>query len=218
MAFKDLAEIQQETLRALGNHLGGAKQVALLDFPRHFNSGDSLIWLGTKNYLSRLGVEVSYEASLHYFNPRELRRVYPEGPILIHGGGNFGDRWPDHQAFREKVIESFPDRQIIQLPQTMDFDHVSGRDRAAQVLANHGNVVLLLRERAAVDEAREAFPGTTVDFCPDLALGLGYQEALGQTTNPVVQLLRLDRESTAATHLPRANRSASPPVSNRPAA
>jgi exopolysaccharide biosynthesis predicted pyruvyltransferase EpsI len=43
----------------------------------------------------------------------------PDDPILLHGGGNFGDVWPGFQRFREQVIRESPNRRIIQLPQTI---------------------------------------------------------------------------------------------------
>ena len=51
----------------------------------------------------------------------------PTGPIFIHGGGNFGDLWAAHQEFRERVLERFPDRQIIQFPQSI---HYNSQERA----------------------------------------------------------------------------------------
>ncbi len=29
------------------------------------------------------------------------------GPIFLQGGGNLGDLWPNHQAFRERVAAAF---------------------------------------------------------------------------------------------------------------
>ena len=103
---------------------------ALVDFPDHANVGDSAIWLGTTAFFRRQhAVEPRYVASIAAFSPAALRRAHPEGPILIHGGGNFGDLWPRHQAFRERLLETFPDRLIVQLPQSPPRRETRGRTR-----------------------------------------------------------------------------------------
>src|SRR5690606_36214421 len=51
-----LATLQDETLEVLRRSLDGARDCALIDFPDHLNVGDSMIWLGELEALSRLGV------------------------------------------------------------------------------------------------------------------------------------------------------------------
>ena len=74
---------------------------ALVDFPNHSNVGDSAIWAGEMAYFSRHAARPpAYVCSLKTFSMDELTARCPDGPIFIHGGGNFGDVWPHHQAFR----------------------------------------------------------------------------------------------------------------------
>ena len=124
---------------------------ALVDFPDHANVGDSAIWLGATTFFRRQhGVAPRYVASIPAFSPAALRRAHPEGPILIHGGGNFGDLWPRHQAFREHLLETFPDRLVVQLPQSVHYGDARLADRTARVIARHGNVRLLVRDRPSL--------------------------------------------------------------------
>ena len=106
--------------------------LAILDFPDIRNCGDSAIWLGEMAYLrdaprQAAGVCLADARLL----ARGLERVVPEGPIFIHGGGNFGDVWVAHQDFRERVLERFPDRRIIQFPQSIHYKSTSGSRRAS---------------------------------------------------------------------------------------
>ncbi len=175
---------------------------ALVDFPDHANVGDSAIWLGTTGFFRQQhGVEPRYVASIAAFSPAALRRAHPEGPILIHGGGNFGDLWPRHQAFRESVVETFPDRLIVQLPQSVHYHDAGLADRTARVIARHGNVRLLVRDQPSLEFAAARFD-CTVRLCPDLALCLG---PLARPTVPRVDVLclfRTDRERVARHALP----------------
>jgi hypothetical protein len=59
------------------------------------------------------GREPLYVSSIDAFSESALRTSLPVGPLFVHGV-NFGDLWPRHQAFREKLLERFPDREIIQ--------------------------------------------------------------------------------------------------------
>jgi len=195
MTVGALEQIQDETISILSRLLASGQRVALVDFPNHENSGDSLIFLGQLRYLDQLGVHVDYVADGSRYNPAHLRALVPNGPILIQGGGNFGDRWDYMQALRERVISDFPDRKIIQLPQGIDFREGPKLQRAQRVLGDHPDLTLLIRDHAGVERTRELFPNASVLFCPDMAFGFG------RVTRPtpevdLVILRRNDSEST----------------------
>jgi exopolysaccharide biosynthesis protein PssK len=176
---------------------------ALVDFPDHANVGDSAIWLGTTAFFRRQhAVEPRYVASIAAFSPAALRRAHPEGPILIHGGGNFGDLWPRHQAFRERLLETFPDRLIVQLPQSVHYGDTRLADRTARVIARHGNVRLLVRDQPSLEFAAARFD-CAVRLCPDLALCLGPTARPTAPRVDVLCLFRTDRERAAHYTLPR---------------
>jgi len=175
---------------------------ALVDFPNHANVGDSAIWLGTTAFFrQRHHAEPRYVASIAAFSPASLRRAHPEGPILIHGGGNFGDLWPRHQAFRERLLETFPDRLIVQLPQSVHYGDPRAADRTARIIARHGKMRLLVRDQASLEFATRRFD-CSVRLCPDLALCLGRLERPIAPVVDVLCLFRTDRERAAQHALP----------------
>lgn len=190
-----LRSLQDDTRATLSSVLPSGTHVALLDFPRHQNAGDSFIWLGTLAYLKTLGVTVSYAADVFCFDEADLRRKLPNGPILITGGGNFGDRWREHQAFREELISTFPDRQIIQLPQSLDFETSEGLDQACRLINGHKNLTLMFRQTKDMERSADWFPSATRIYCPDLALGMGELTRPKAATLDVLLLLRDDSES-----------------------
>jgi exopolysaccharide biosynthesis predicted pyruvyltransferase EpsI len=190
-----VAELQNETRRILGSVLRAGEPVAFLDFPLYHNPGDSLIFLGTLNYLQQLAVPVRYIADDYRYRPEMLRRFHPEGPIVLQGGGNFGDRWRRLQSFRERVIRDFPDRRIVQLPQGIDFTTAAGLATAQDVFAQHPNLTILIRDTVGLEKARQAFPSTEVEYCPDLAVGYGYIHKQGPEEHEYVELKRQDSES-----------------------
>ncbi len=198
MTVGALEQIQNETMTVLSKLFTAGQNVALVDFPNHENAGDSLIYLGELAYLKRLGLRTSYVADHSRYSPDHLRRLVPSGPILLHGGGNFGDRWTDFQDFRERVISDFPDREIIQLPQGIEFTEGPALQKAQRVLGAHPALTLLIRDHASVARTKELFPSAKVLFCPDMALGYGKVENVPAPEVRLLILQRRDSESANA--------------------
>lgn len=193
-----LIRLQGETIAILRELLAPYRRVALVDFPSHRNAGDSLIYLGERQYLRKLGIKVSYVCDEARYSARKLRKRHPDGPILLHGGGNLGDRWLVYQDFRERVIKEFPDRQIIQLPQSVEFQDGPRLRQAQRIFECHPNLIIMIRDHAGVEVTRKLFPFNRVVFCPDMALGVGLLKGSQNSEVDVLMLLRRDSEAVPA--------------------
>jgi exopolysaccharide biosynthesis predicted pyruvyltransferase EpsI len=197
-----VSELRARLETAVATALDGAQApVALVDFPNHTNVGDQAIWAGTRRLLARLGVEVRYVADHESYSPRRLRQRVPRGPVLLHGGGSFGDVWPPFQAFRERVIADFPDRRVVLLPQTIEFRDPAALRRAAAALAAHPDCRLLVRDTTSLALAESEFPSARPQLSPDAALMLDLERPAPPETD-VVWLSRTDseREHSGAGH------------------
>lgn len=166
-----------ETLRRV---VPSSTPVALLDFPRYRNVGDAAIWLGQRRLLGQLGATVGYTCDRLTFSAEALRRSLPGGTVLLSGGGSFGDLWPEHQRFRERVIAAFPDKRIVQLPQSVVFRDERNLDRARSVFNAHPDLTLMWRDTHSLEFARDHFDASSM-LCPDMASALG---ALQRPTGP----------------------------------
>jgi pyruvyl transferase EpsO len=167
---------------------------AVLDFPNYANVGDSAIWLGGLACLRAIGARVVYTADLATYSPARLAARLARGVILLSGGGNFGDLWPHHQRFRERVVADFPDRTIIQLPQSLHFRSVEAVARARETLDRHPDLTLLVRDARSLELARAAFRAPSL-LCPDLAFALGTLPRASLGVVGIVWLSRTDAES-----------------------
>lgn len=194
MTQQALDTIRAETVSVLCRHLAPGDRVALLDFPTHNNSGDSLIYAGEAAYLKRLHVRVDYVSDLMSHNDAILRDRVESRTILLHGGGNFGDRWPAHQKFREGIVSRFPNNKIVGLPQGLEYADPEALARTSAIYARHPDLTLLLREQRSYDIAVEHFPANQVEYCPDMAFGTDIAESPGGSDVDVVRLLRVDSE------------------------
>jgi exopolysaccharide biosynthesis predicted pyruvyltransferase EpsI len=167
---------------------------ALLDFPDHANVGDSAIWLGETEWLRRAGCPLVYVCDMAAFSPEMLAARLGGGVILLHGGGNLGDFWWEHQQFRERVIQDFPWNKIIQLPQTIHFEDQWGVGEARRVFNAHPDFTLLCRDRRSLDIASAEFACRSL-LCPDMAFALGALPHAGPPAREVLWLCRTDAES-----------------------
>ena len=182
-------------MAALAPLLAGVERVALVGFPHQWNIGDSVIWAGTLHVLRALQANVSYVCTHRSYDPGDLRRHLPEGPILLCGGGNFGDVYENEAGLRRRVLADFPDRPVIQLPQSVWFKSARGRDALRRIVDAHRGVTLLLRERQSLETAEGWFQAPTL-LCPDMALALeGLLPVAGAATAEAVWLLRRDAET-----------------------
>ncbi|HMH27091.1 MAG TPA: polysaccharide pyruvyl transferase family protein [Steroidobacteraceae bacterium] len=170
------------------------KKCALLDFPHHPNVGDSAIWVGEQIFLSKLGLKPAYVCAAGNSNWNAMERaIGPDGTIVIHGGGNFGDVWPIHQQLREEVLDRFPDHPVLQFPQTVHFSDPKEADRTAAKIRKHGKFTLAVRDRKSLDFARERFECNVV-LCPDMAFCIGPTRAAASSDPRILLLLRSDKE------------------------
>ena len=202
-----VAELNDKVHACLKDLISDGTPLAILDFPDIRNCGDSAIWLGEMAYLqARHAVRPAYVSRIADFSPEALERRMPEGPIFIHGGGNFGDLWVAHQDFREQVIERFPDRPVIQFPQSIHYRSPDRADISARVIGRHRNFVLLVRDEESKHFAEQHFD-CDVRLCPDMAFCIGPIQP-DPARFPVLAMLRADRESA----LDAAGRSAHPDI------
>jgi exopolysaccharide biosynthesis predicted pyruvyltransferase EpsI len=170
---------------------------ALLDFPNYSNVGDSAIWLGEIAWLQRSGVEIVYACDTTTYSRTHLADRIGSGPILLNGGGNLGDFWIEHQWFRERVIQEFPDNPIVQLPQTIHFIDDWGVSEARRIFNAHQRLTVLCRDQHSLDFARRQFSATS-ELCPDMAFALGAIPRPTPADDDVLWLCRTDAESQGA--------------------
>ncbi|HEY9065480.1 MAG TPA: polysaccharide pyruvyl transferase family protein [Burkholderiaceae bacterium] len=175
---------------------GKLEQLILLDFPNHANVGDSAIYAGELAFFKqRLQVTQPVVSDGARVPWERIADAGPDVPIFIHGGGNFGDVWPQHQDFREAVLERFPGRRVIQLPQSIHYKDPARLAHTAEVIAKHGNFVLFVRDEESFELARRHFR-CDVQRCPDMAFYLGALERIGRPERDLLLLLRQDREKS----------------------
>jgi pyruvyl transferase EpsO len=201
----------KQRLGAIAAALPKVRPVVYLDYPVHDNVGDLLIHQGADAFLDDYGYEVLGRFSMHDFSRRGRddetavvlkpsirdldRLVARANPVLVlHGGGNFGDIWPQFQMFRELIIQRYPDTPIVIFPQSIHFGSVEKRRRAARALAAHKHLAIFVRDEESLGFVHEA--SAEGEIVPDMAHQLwGRAELTASNGAGTLVLRRRDRES-----------------------
>lgn len=161
-------------------------KIVYIDYPLHFNVGDLLIHLGTERFFEKHRYDVMGRFSifdvclLDWTAPErnELRpsmRRFLQGlpadvVLVFHGGGNFGDIYPEFQKMRELVVELCQKNRIVFMPQSMHFRSTSKQAASLSTLAQHPDLHCFFRDRESLEIAQHhALKG---QLCPDMAHAL----------------------------------------------
>ncbi len=209
---KMMDELKQR-LASITAAMPTTKPVVYLDYPVHDNVGDLLIHQGADAFLDDHGYEVLGRFSMHDFSRRGrhdetavvlkpsirdldtlVTRTRPV--IALHGGGNFGDIWPQFQMFRELIIQRYPSTPIVVLPQSIHFGSADKRRHSAGILGAHKKLTIFVRDEESLGFVRHD-AGTDGEIVPDMAHQLWDRSELATTNDGVGTLVlrRRDRES-----------------------
>ena len=190
-------EAAKETIRETLNPLiKNCKNIAFFDFPNYANVGDSAIWLGTMDYLKENASSspIIWMSDKKTLSPNNLPVFDKKTLLIIHGGGNYGDLWEDHQRHRELIIQSYPNNRIIQLPQSIHFQNESNLKDTKSIIAKHKDFHFVVRDQKSFEIAK-TFEGIEVYLCPDMAFYIKRIPKLKEPKHDVVALIRTDKES-----------------------
>lgn len=173
------------------------EECVLLDYPNYLNIGDHLIWLATVFYLTDiLKVKINYIASLDDFSSELMAEKSGNCPIILQGGGNFGDIWSHHQLFRERIVSQYQDRQIIILPQCIYFANPDNLKKSAAIFNNHPNLTLFTRDNYSYELACQHFSNCKIIKAPDMVFQLVGMPLPTFKFNPKSRILYLCREDS----------------------
>jgi pyruvyl transferase EpsO len=143
-------------------------RIGFVDYPMHINVGDLLILEGALDFFRWNENEI--DTSFCVFNQTEtaFERLKRCDVIVCHGGGNFGDIYPSHQKLREHLVERYPDKPIVVMPQSIHFSSDAAAAESAAIFRRHRNLTLFVRDRHSLETARDRFCDKVV-ACPDMA-------------------------------------------------
>lgn len=160
-------------------------------------------WIG-KHFPDRPVLEVDKNEVL-YCNSELKSVVNPDDLFLLHSGGNLGDRGLWSERGRRQIIESFPENQIVSLPQTIYFSDTPEGQRqqsiSQAIYSRHRKLTVIGRDEESGRLAAELFPTATTFAMPDFVLSLDPAQFVSPEVNEeaaenkILLCLRNDNES-----------------------
>lgn len=192
--YDNINEIRSVISSVLDSLVKGDSECALLDLPQHSNVGDSAIFLGELEYLAKRNCKIRYVCDCYNYNESALSSLIGNNIIFLHGGGNFGDIWPIHQEFREKIVNDFPNNRIVLFPQSIHFSDENLLEKSKSVFSKHKDFHIIVRDKVSYSLAKKYY-NNPVYLCPDLALMLDLDRSIyAKSYYDYVVLSRTDKE------------------------
>ena len=191
---QDICSILQKVIREQLTPLIDSDYI-YLELPYHSNIGDTLIWMGTDHFLHGIPHQCLGQHSTETYDFRPLPQ---NAVILLHGGGNFGDIWRQHQDFRLKVIQTYPDNRIIILPQTVYYQSEDVLKQDVEKMNLHQHLIICARDNHSAEILQKAGYTGQMLTLPDMAFCIDRSllcAGKNEITKDNLLLLRNDKES-----------------------
>lgn len=161
-AFLARMRTRPDVLLALKQLQLNEPTIFYLGIPEHGNLGDQAIALATQAYLAHHLPDAPVfqvpDTQVHHALPLLARKIRPQDMILIHGGGNLGDIWPEAEDVRREIVQHFKGNRIIQMPQSVHFNQSAEQAKSRRIYSQATNLTLVGREMMSVTK-----------MCDDLA-------------------------------------------------
>lgn len=174
----------------------------LLLTPEHKNLGDHAIAFSEFDFLKSFGnvIEITgRELNTLLKFPDLLKKLIGTSPIFFNGGGNLGTLWfEDGEIPLRKIINYFPENQIIVFPQTIfyennEFGHIEF-EKSKEIYNSCKNLLLTSREKVSFDIMNDSY--NNVLLIPDMVLRLNCSDSSVNLRSGAMLLLRDDCEKT----------------------
>lgn len=183
--------VLKKELNQISKIITNKDKVAYLDYPVHSNIGDILIMKGTERFFREHRINVTCRYSRLDYSPKI---EFPSNIILtFHGGGNFGDLYPEYQKFREYCIEKYRKNKIVILPQTIHYKDPEALERASNILSMHPDLHIFVRDKRSFKIAKKYF-SDYVYLAPDMAHALWPIHIPPIQTAKCLYIFRTDKE------------------------
>ncbi|MGF9714792.1 polysaccharide pyruvyl transferase family protein [Paenibacillus naphthalenovorans] len=190
-AIHPMQEIK-EKLKQILKVIPPKTEICYIDYPVHNNVGDLLIMKGTEAFFRDNQYKV--KARLSCINFKKGMYIPKEWTIVLHGGGNLGDMYLQHQSLREYIIDNYPEHRIVILPQTIYFKSENEFNKTAVIFNRHKDLHVFVRDANNYEMAKKKFHKCFVYLCPDMAHHLWPMKPTGKAEKEELHFLRTDIE------------------------
>lgn len=154
--------------------------IYLLGIPEYGNIGDQAIAEAEYKFIKDVFpgkkiVQIT-ENALKFDFQNVKRRIADSALLVLQGGGNIGNLWPDQEAIRKRILDSFPDNKILIMPQTVTIK--GGEKENNEILRKYDgkNIWITVREDKSYNYLKQQGIYERTLLIPDIVLSLKPQK------------------------------------------
>ncbi|OHV26183.1 exopolysaccharide biosynthesis protein [Rhizobium sp. RMa-01] len=166
-----IRRLQEKLIRSVRKFVSRGQPYVIMDFPSTKDPGHHASWLGLAKVLQEVTgrLPVLTGGSLQSIN--EIKSTPGDAPIFICGWSDFGDARTGREDIRYRLACKYPDRTIIQMPQTIDFANEALMEYAKRTIGRHRKFFFMTRDEQSFELAKANFD-CDVEAGPDAAFGI----------------------------------------------
>ncbi|PKI17936.1 polysaccharide pyruvyl transferase family protein [Colwellia sp. 12G3] len=199
-------KLKASEINARFNKKGKRIIYAITPTPELSNLGDQAQvvaiykWL-ERNYPNHSIIEVNKDEVINCVSSFK-NKVQTTDLIVLHSGGNLGDRGLWSETSRRKMIDNFPNNKILSLPQTINFRNTEKGQKelsiSKDIYNKHKQLTIVARDNESFKLANEYFEQCSTNKAPDFVLSYNTEHLDLEktvTNGKVLFCLREDDES-----------------------
>ena len=173
----------------------------LVGTPVHGNIGDQAILIAEEKFLkdnfSQYKV-IEIETNIVNKYISLLRKLIKENNLIfVHGGGFLGSLWLNEEEMFRKILNNFPQNNIIVFPQTVYFENTKNGNKilkdSLKIYSSHKHLTICLREKYSYEFMKKEFPLVNITLIPDMVLYLKRVD-INNKRQDILYCIRKDKE------------------------
>jgi pyruvyl transferase EpsO len=162
---------QEKLIETVRKFVKRGQPYIIMDFPYNKDPGDHASWLGLVNVLREVTGRLPVLTGGTAKSIDDIKSTPGNAPIFICGWDTFGDARTGRDDIRHRLMWKYPDRMIIQMPQTIHFANESLKEYAKRTIGRHRNFYCMTRDAQSFELAKANFD-CDVEAGPDTAFGI----------------------------------------------
>ena len=179
------------------------KNAFVFGAPFHSNAGDQ-----AQTYCIERWIKYNYpKYSVRIFNTdvlalddykklKLIRKIIKKNDLIfLHSGYHTTDLYMLEEHTQRKVVQLFPDKKIVILPQTIYYKNHIEEKKAINIYNNHPNLLLMCRDDVSYNIAERIFPNCKLILFPDIVTTLIGPQTYNSERAGILLCVRNDQEA-----------------------
>lgn len=179
------------------------KNIFVFGAPHHSNLGDQAQrycieqWMKREYPEYKLRVyDVQSLTDYDFMFIRLIRKfINDSDKIFIHSGYHVTDIYILEEKMQRFTIQTFPEREIIFFPQTINFIDPKEEQTSKSIYNSHSAVTLMCRDEISYEKAQHLFANNRLLLFPDVVTSMIGKRQYDHPRSGILLCLRNDRES-----------------------